>query len=312
MPVVVGQIERIELPAYRVGSNSSSPITVTPYSRYDLPAGLGGNASGAVTTMIAERHRRSARPDPDADVESIGDGTSTVTAHASATLERRRLEHPLRHRARRRPLRHLRRRGDRGLHRARRRRGVPLHGSARSPGSATQSFGRSPRRRVVRAVQAGRAPTGWTFAVDAVRRDVAAGRAEWLVRDASDVERAHAEQQPRRVRRLGAPPTVFDRDPGIQVRYVHDGWGTATPWAAVRPAAGSAPVPGAGALVGADLRRRVRPRHAGRLVEGPSGGRRRSRSATPGCLLRRAGAVLPTPQARGRFRSAPSASTGSR
>ena len=41
----------IDLPQYRVGSNTSSPITVTPYSRFDLPPGLGGSPSGAAATV---------------------------------------------------------------------------------------------------------------------------------------------------------------------------------------------------------------------------------------------------------------------
>ena len=51
---------------------------------------------------------------------------------------------------------------------------------------------------------------------------------------------------------LGPARSIFDRDPGIQVRYVHEIWGTATPWATVTPRAGSAPVSGAGALVRAE------------------------------------------------------------
>ncbi len=40
----------------------------------------------------------------------------------------------------------------------------------------------------------------------------------------------------------GAPPNpVFDADPGIRVRYTHTQWGTSSEWAAVIPAAGSAP-----------------------------------------------------------------------
>ena len=39
----------------------------------------------------------------------------------------------------------------------------------------------------------------------------------------------------------GPGTSVFDRDPGLQVRYVHQVWGTATPWSVVTPRAGSAP-----------------------------------------------------------------------
>ena len=39
----------------------------------------------------------------------------------------------------------------------------------------------------------------------------------------------------------GPTSSVYDRDPGMRVRYVHRSWGPTTDWAPVAPAAGSAP-----------------------------------------------------------------------
>ena len=87
-------------------------------------------------------------------------------------------------------------------------------------------------------MQTGRAPQDWTFTVDGAP-NVTDGRAEWLVR----AQPVSSERMPNNnhAEFSGWPSTVFDRDPGITVRYVHDRWGTATPWAQVVPAAGSAP-----------------------------------------------------------------------
>ena len=229
--------QRIELPAYRVGSNTSSPITVTPYSRYDLPAGLGGNAYGAATTISANGIGAPRDPVLSLSAESIGDGTATVTATASATLN-----------------------GDgSGI-----RFGIVRDGDRcqTSADGATavftgladgeeyrfvlcaeswfdgESFGQVTTTASVRAVQTGRAPQGWTFTVDGAP-NVTDGRAEWLVR----AQPVSSERMPNNnhAEFSGWPSTIFDRDPGITVRYVHDRWGTATPWARVVPAAGSAP-----------------------------------------------------------------------
>ena len=81
---VGAQRHQLDVPSYRVGTNTATPITVTPFSRFDVPPGLGG-ATPARADCVGQRHRRpagsraprSARP-------SNGDGTSTVTAHGGA------------------------------------------------------------------------------------------------------------------------------------------------------------------------------------------------------------------------------------
>jgi hypothetical protein len=229
--------DRIDLPGYRVGSNSASPITVTPYSRFDVPPGLGGSQSGAAVTVWANGIGAPRDPVLTLSAQSDGDGTSTVTARGAAALN-----------------------GDGSALRY----GIVRDGgscqtttdgaTATFPGlpdgeeyrfllcveswAGGASFGRATTTASVRAVQSGTAPRGWTFVVDG-RPDVAAARAEWLVR----AQPTSAERLPNRnhAEFTGWPSGVFDRDPAIQVRYVHDWWGTATPWATVVPASGSAP-----------------------------------------------------------------------
>jgi hypothetical protein len=90
----------------------------------------------------------------------------------------------------------------------------------------------------VRAQQAGRAPQGYTFVVDAAP-NVGDGRADWIVRD--DPTSTERVPNRNRVEFAGVPSSIFGRDPVIQVRYVHEIWGTATSWASATPRAGSAP-----------------------------------------------------------------------
>ena len=101
-------------------------------------------------------------------------------------------------------------------------------------------FGRAEATATVRAHQSGRAPAGWTFVVDATP-NIGAQRADWLIR----ADPASTEPLPNRNRAQlsgwGPGTTVFGRDPGIQVRYVHEVWESTTEWSTVTPRAGSAP-----------------------------------------------------------------------
>ena len=227
----------IDLPEYRVGSNTSSPITVTPYSRFDLPPGLGGSPSGAAATVWGNGIGAPTAPSLSLSSASDGDGTSTVTASGSAGSGGDGSE-----------LRY-------GIVREGQRCTPTVDGSTASfPGLADGDeysftlcveswfdddvFGSATTTQAVRAQQAGRAPQGYTFAVDAAP-NVGDGRADWIVRE----EPTSPERVPNRnrVEFAGVPSSIFGRDPGIQVRYVHEIWGTATAWATATPRPGSAP-----------------------------------------------------------------------
>ena len=100
-------------------------------------------------------------------------------------------------------------------------------------------FGEANASATVRALQSGRPPEGWTYVVSPTP-EVSQEGASWIIRDRP----ASAEQPPRNnsVEIQGGPPSsVFDRNPGIRVRYVHSQWGTATDWALALPRGGSAP-----------------------------------------------------------------------
>ncbi|MDY0910314.1 Ig-like domain-containing protein [Microbacterium sp. CFBP9034] len=228
----------LEVPAYRVGTNTSTPITVTPFSRFALPPGLGGSVSGAAATVSG--NGIGAPRDPRLTLSSVsnGDGTATVTAQGTALLN-----------GDGSTLRYgFAREGDRcrtsadgsqatfgGLADGEEYRFVMCVESWRDD----SSFGRSETVESVRAQQSGRAPQGWTFVVDATP-NVVDRRADWIIRAAP----TSTENPPRNnsVEFRGGPPTsVVGQDPNIQVRYVHRFWDSATPWAAVVPAPGSAP-----------------------------------------------------------------------
>ncbi|WP_404431205.1 Ig-like domain-containing protein [Microbacterium lacus] len=237
--VPVGRNEnRIEVRSYRVGTNSATTVTVTPFSRFDLPPGIGGSPSGASATVTANGVGAPRDPQLTLSSASNGDGTSTVTARASATPN-----------------------GDGSTLRY----GIVQEGqrceTAADGETATfpslsdgneyrftmcveswaidTSFGRAETSASVRAQQSGRTPQGWTFVVDA-SPNVSQNRAEWIIRE----QPTSSDRIPNNnnVEFSGGPPTgVFGRDPVMQVRYVHRLWGTATSWATVTPRAGTAP-----------------------------------------------------------------------
>lgn len=231
-----GQTE-LEVREYRVGANTAGPITITPFSRFDLPPGLGGSPSGAAVTVTGNGIGAPLNPTLTLTSSSNGDGTSTVTARGVASLNGDGSE-----------LRYgIVREGQRC---------TPTAGgdTATFAGLADgdeyaftlcadsffdgRSYGTASVTQTVRAQQTGRAPQGYTFVVDA-SPNVGGGRADWIVR--AQPESTERVPNRNRVEISGMPSTVFGRDPGIQVRYVHEIWGTATAWTTATPRAGSAP-----------------------------------------------------------------------
>ncbi|GAA1861339.1 Ig-like domain-containing protein [Microbacterium koreense] len=236
IPVRPGQTT-IEVPSYRVGANTRSLISVTPYSRFDVPSGPSGSPTGTSVTAWGNGIGAPLSPSLALSATSNGDGTSTVQARASAQLN-----------------------GDGSALRY----GIVRQGQTctvqaagadatftgltdgevytftvcvESIASGT-SYGRATADAGVRAVQSGRAPTGYTFAVDATP-DVFADRAQWVIRQ----QPQSPETPPNRNSAVFDrwPSAVIGSDPGITVRYVHDIWGTSSAPAAVVPRSGSAP-----------------------------------------------------------------------
>jgi hypothetical protein len=237
VPVAPGQTS-VDVPAFRVGANTATLVTITPLSPFDLPAGIGGSPTGTAATVSASGIGAPLDPALALSSASDGDGTSTVHASASARLN-----------------------GDG----AQLRYGIVPDGQrcVATAGGESEDFaglldgqdytfdvcveswfdgelyGSAAAEASVRAAQSANAPTGWTFVVDPTAQ-VDGQQARWRI----TAPPSSTETPPRNnVAQLdGAPPTsVYDRDPGIRVRYVHRVWGTASAWANVTPAAGSAP-----------------------------------------------------------------------
>ncbi|WP_171013104.1 Ig-like domain-containing protein [Microbacterium sp. 2FI] len=228
---------RLEVPSYRVGTNAATPVTITPFSRFELPPGLAGSTSGAATTVSA--NGIGAPRDLRLTLTSSANDDGTVTVAASGTATRNGDGSVLRF--------GIVREGDRcapvqsgetaifaGLPDGREYRFTMcvdswFDGSSFGSGTVTES---------VRAKQKGSAPKGWTFLVDGAP-NVRSDRAEWVIRSEPDSR----DRVPflNSVQFDGYPTGVFGRDPQIRVRYVHDLWGDYTPWATVTPRSGSAP-----------------------------------------------------------------------
>lgn len=238
VPVAGGST--FEVPSYRVGSNESSPISVTPYSRFELPAGIGGSPMGATTVGWGNGIGAPLSPALSLSSSSNGDGTSTVTATASAQLNG--AGSSLRY----------------GIVRDGQQCRVSTAGpSATFTGLADgeeyrvnlcvesffgdESFGSSSATGTVRAVQSGRAPRGYTFAVDPTPELVPSeNQARWVIKAAPRSNEPVPNRNDVEFDRFPGNGT-FGQNPGIRVRYVHQFWGIATDWSAVSPAPGSAP-----------------------------------------------------------------------
>jgi hypothetical protein len=229
--------DTLTVPSFHVGSNTSTVVVITPQSRFPLPPGLAGTPSGAAVTIQANGIGAPTGLALTLTPSSNGNGTSTIRAQASAGSG-----------------------GDGSSLRL----GVSRADQSCSPTSADgaavftvpdgleyaftacavsrfsgATFGSSTVQNSVRAVQSTAAPQGFTFVVSPTP-DVATNGARWVIRDLpTSTEDPPTLNVPQFE---GAPPNaVFDVDPGIRVRYTHTQWGTSSEWAAVTPAAGSAP-----------------------------------------------------------------------
>ncbi|MGZ0711784.1 Ig-like domain-containing protein (plasmid) [Coraliomargarita sp. W4R53] len=229
----------LEVRSYRVGTNSASTVTVTPFSRFEIPNGLAGDVTGVATTVTANGVGAPRDVRLTLTATSNDDGTADIEARVAATKN-----------------------GDGSTLRY----GVVRQGETCSVSTAGPivvfsgletgesysftacvesywggaSFGRGEAQQTVRAYQDRNAPQNWTFAVNGTP-NIAGQRAEWIIRD----QPTTTEKIPNKARAdfRGGPSTgVFGQDPGMDVRYVRDDWQDwSTPWARVTPRAGSAP-----------------------------------------------------------------------
>ena len=212
------------------------------------PGPVRQRSPGAAVTISTNGIGQPTAPTLTLSSVSNGDGTSTVTAVAAAGSGGDGSETRL------------------GIARA-------SEGCAVRPGGESATYTGLPRRRGlrvrgVRRVVVGRSavrpqrrdgrgarraelapPTGWVFVVDAAPT-VEGAEARWMIRAAPRLA-------PRRRRATTTPSSradprraVYDRDPGMRVRYVHESWGPTTDWAQVDPGAGIGALPGARVVEG--------------------------------------------------------------
>jgi len=225
----------VTVPQYRIGSNDSTPLTVTPMSRFTLPPGFDGSTTGQARTILA--NGVGAPKDPNLSVSSKAkdESTATITASGSASPNGT---------------------GSTVFY------GIVLDGqtcqATSTDASATfdvnigqtytyrlcaesrvgdQSFGRAETTAQVVARPNDRGPQGYTFAI-ASSPVTNNGRAEWKI-DGQPTTDGDAPPRWATLRFSNYPTDVFDRDPGIEVWYDYgliDG-----AHSAVTPRSGSAP-----------------------------------------------------------------------
>lgn len=236
VPIAEGQTA-VTVPAYRVGANTATTVTVTPQSRFTVPPVAAAAPTIESATVSAHGIGRPLDVMLKLTATSVGDGRVDVEAVVSATAG-----------------------GDgAGL-----RFGIVRDGQSCSAtgSSSTRTFSGLPDGRLyafvacvdsvfagdvygtagaraeVRAVQSTQPPRGYEFIVGPTPH-VEGQRANWTV----DQTPRSSESVPfdNSVVFRGYPSGVFDTDPGIEVRYEHnEGWWVSD-WGTVRPAPGSAP-----------------------------------------------------------------------
>ncbi|WP_375385799.1 Ig-like domain-containing protein [uncultured Microbacterium sp.] len=249
VPVAAGQT-RVDVPAFRVGANTATVVTITALPRYTVPSGVGGPTAGTPATVQA--NGIGAPLDAALTLDSASEGAGLSTVRATATARSNGDGAQLRY----------------GIVQAEteqdaRRCTATAGGESASftglPDGQDYGFavcveswfdgelyGRATATASVRAAQSANAPVGWTFVVDPTPQvgvDPAAPQgqqARWSITAApTSTDTPPRNNDPQFD--AGPPTSVYDRDPGIRVRYVHRVWGTASAWANVTPAPGSAP-----------------------------------------------------------------------
>ncbi|MFG6477381.1 Ig-like domain-containing protein [Microbacterium sp. P06] len=230
--------DAVEVPSFRVGSNSSTTVTVTPFSRFELPPGLGGQPSGQSKTVQANGIGAPTGVSLNLVAKADGNGEATVVATASAQANgvgSKLLYGIVRAGDRCRPTDDGQSRTFTGLDEGDEYSFTVCVEST----SGGRSFGTTEVSGNRIRVESTKTPSGWTFEVDRTPT-VDDNRAAWRI--TSDPQ--SRDSIPRNYRaqfsRWNGSTTVFDQDPGITVQYVRDGWAP-SPSAPVTAREGSAP-----------------------------------------------------------------------
>lgn len=233
--VPVGQTT-ITVPTFRVGANTSTPVTVTPVSRFEIPPGLNGPAIGSLTVLA---HGIGAPTSPTLALSAVNTGGGRADITAVGTAGSGGDESTIRYGiAEQGDTCRATVGGDRAVFRGVQDGQVYTYTLCVESWSQGTLFGRATTSAEVRAVQSGAAPTGFTFVVGPTAH-VSDGRATWTIdQTPTSRERPPLNNVPAF---SGLPSSIFDADPQVRVRYEHtSGWWQSA-WGAVTPAPGSAP-----------------------------------------------------------------------
>ncbi|MGP3535881.1 Ig-like domain-containing protein [Microbacterium sp. RD1] len=229
-----------EVRNYRVGTNAATTVTVTPFSRYSLPPGLGGRPSGDAAVVQANGVGAPLNPTLSLQSTPGADGTSTIVA--SATAQPNGTNSELRFA--------IVQEGQRC---------APRVGGDRETFTGfadgetyrftvcveswygDQSFGQVTAAGEVRAEQRRNAPSGYTFQVGAAPQVNESNRtARWMIDRINEGSPAPRNNEVR-YENWGPGTSVFDQDPQIRVFFQHRLWGSESDRGAVTPAPGGAP-----------------------------------------------------------------------
>jgi hypothetical protein len=227
--------DSLDVPSFRVGSNSLTNVTVTPVSRFTPPPGLGGEVGGQPKVIQANGVGAPIGINLALTSRSDGNGTATVTATVSAQANGAgsHVQYGIARSGRGgeqcRPADGGQTRTFTGLEEGEEHSFVACAVST----YGGRTFGSVDTQSQIR-VQTTKAPTGWTFAVDR-NPQVNGQRAQWNIEEPRSNDRVPSNYRPLIT---GYPATEYNREPTIMVQYVRDGW---EPSAAVRVEAANAP-----------------------------------------------------------------------
>lgn len=232
----------VRVDGFRVGSNARTEITVTPTSRFEIPAGLGGSAQGGALVFSAHGVGTPLDPVMTITSRSSGDGVSTVTIEGTARSNG--TDSQLRYGIVEGTGCRV---GDGGPRREfpGKEDGVEYTFTFCVESSFDgKTYGTKGTTQEYRVAQDTAAPRGYTFRVGAkagIGTDDGRPVARWRISGIQTGSEPPRFNDPKYTNYDGDRSPVFGSDPNIGVYFEHRFWGTRSETGRVAPASGSAP-----------------------------------------------------------------------